>query len=432
MDITKPVTDITAGDLDQSFATEGIYTFDPNSIKQAYGVTTTSNRKILISATKWPHPYHYAVIRLDENGELDKTFGNNGTGIAHQFFIDNTPSYATSCIELPSGEILLSGVYEPEPGRYEAAISRLDSNGEPDPAFGSSGVAYINVTDPTAPFVLRSGESDPWPVRNGCTLTPLPDGKILFSKTFIYPNLSGRPVYSIIGRLTANGAFDPDFQNKGYFYVQPELDNHADSHLITADGKIVVAGHLSSRTSTMYIHRYNSDGTVDTSFGDQGSVIITKPLGKYGFVTALIAHSQNKLLLVANYTTTSTLPQNNGLLFSFEADGSPDRHFNGGNPLMAALPGSTLPVEWRSAVEDEDGFILLGDMQAVVVARYLKTGTFDASYGANKGWAILASTRRAFDLVRQADRKVVVTGQDLDLKSIVARLLSTQETHERV
>ncbi|OCR23260.1 hypothetical protein AFK24_19320 [Pseudomonas syringae] len=434
MDSIKPVTEITAGDLDQSFASLGIYTFDSDLIEQTYGVITTSQRKILISATKRPYPYHYALIRLDENGALDPSFGNDGTGIAHDFFVDNVASHATSCIELSNGDILLSGVYQPEPGIYEAAISRLDSNGKPDLSFGSNGVAYINATAPTGvsdcSTYPRSGISDPWPVRSSCTLTPLPEGEILFSKTFIYSVGPDRPVFSILGRLLADGTLDTKFQDNGYVYIKPELENNADCHVITPEGKIVVAGHLSTSTPTMYINRYNSDGTADLSFGNLGSVIITSPLGKYGFVTSLISHSKNKLLLVANYTAANS--ENNGLLFSFEADGSRDLSFNGGDSLAAALPGSASPVEWRNTVEDQDGFILLGDMDAVVLARYLKTGVFDANYGQKEGWVMLNSTKRAFDLTRQTDRKVVVTGWSLTTEGVVARFLSEQETPQAV
>lgn len=414
------------GDLDTGFADKGIYTFDGGLIHSAYAVTALANHQLLISATHFPNLGSYALIRMNEDGTLDKSFGSENSGIVHRFFLEGFSSHAVSCAVLPDSQLMLSGVYTKTPGAFSAAVTRLNKEGDPDPSFGVAGVTTVEAPLPEMSGIPlpEGGNSDPWEVRNTCHLTPLSDGRTLISKNFISPFSSGPAPYSILGRLSSTGHFDRTFQERGYTYLQPALNNIVDQHIVQADGKIIVAGHL-VEAQTAYLARFDKDGNIDTGFGVNGYIEFTEPLGNLGFVTALIPHSENKFLLITNYTTD--YPNNNGQIRSFNADGSPDLIFNRGLALDAKLPNLDRSVEWRNAVEDNDGFIVLGDIQGVVVARYFKTGLFDLSFGTNLGWTALLAGR-AFNLARQGDGKIVVTGQDARQRSIVARFWGSENT----
>jgi uncharacterized delta-60 repeat protein len=416
------------GAVDTGFADNGTYTFDEYLIHGAYGVTALANQQLLISATHFPNQGSYALIKMNEDGTLDKSFGSDNSGIVHRFFLEQFSSHAVSCVVLPDSRLMLSGVYTKAPNVFNAAITRLNPDGEPDSSFGVDGVTTIEAPVPVSSGVPvpEGGNSDPWEVRNSCHLTPLIDGRAIVSKNFVESSVSGPPPYSILGRLSATGHFDRTFQERGYTYVQPELNNLVDSHLLQADGKIVVAGHLKEE-QTAYLARFDKDGNVDTQFGVNGYVHLPEPLGSLGFVTALVPHSGNKFLLITN--NTADFPNTNGQIRSFNADGSPDLIFNQGLAVDAKLPNLERSVEWRTAVEDNDGFIVLGDIQSIVVARYFKTGHLDISFGESLGWtALLAS--RAFDLARQEDGKIVVIGQDTRYKSIVVRFIGSQSAEE--
>jgi uncharacterized delta-60 repeat protein len=414
------------GDLDTSFADRGIYTFDGGLIHSGYAVTALANNQLLISATHFPNLGSYALIKMNEDGSLDKSFGSDNSGIVHRFFLEQFSSHAGSCVVLPDDHLMLSGVYTKTPGAFSAAITRLNADGEPDLSFGVAGVTTVEAPLPEMSGipVPEGGNSDPWEVRNTCHLTPLSDGRTLISKNFISPFASGPAPYSILGKLSSTGHFDKTFQERGYTYIQPELNNIVDQHLVQADGKIIVAGHL-AEAQTAYLARFDQDGNIDTGFGVNGYIEFTEPLGNLGFVTALVPHSENKFLLITNFTTD--FPNNNGQIRSFNADGSPDLMFNQGLAVDAKLPNLDRSVEWRNAVEDEDGLIVLGDIQGIVVARYFKTGLLDLSFGTNLGWTALLAGR-AFDLARQVDGKIVVIGQDARQRSIVARFWGLENT----
>lgn len=412
------------GAIDKSFADNGVYTFGDRFIREVHGVTALPNNQLLISGTYYPDSY--ALARLNENGTLDNDFGDSNTGVAHRYFLQQHHSHGVSSVVLADGRILLSGVYRIVPDEFSAAITRLSSTGDVEFTFGINGVTTISAPAPVASPTQfqKGGGADPWAVRTSCTLTPLDDGGIIFSKTFtnVYrPNES----YSIIGRLTQRGDMDETFHGRGYTYLKPELHNIADNHWVQADGKLLVAGHLTG-DQTAYLARFDKDGYVDSSFGNNGYLVFAESLESGGYVTALVPHSKDKFLLIAN--SPVNFPTNNGLIRSLNADGSPDQLFNHGLVLPAVLPGLGNTVEWRTAVEDDDGFIVLGYADRIVLARYLKTGELDPYFGENGGWTAIQATRTAEDLARQEDGKIVVVGQNAQGESIAMRFMGTPRT----
>src|SRR5260370_5518970 len=82
-----------------------------------------------------------------------------------------------------------------------------------------------------------------------------------------------------IARYNTNGTLDTSFGTNGIVTQDFGYDNEAHAVVIQSDGKIVIAGSgLTENEPRIWtIGRYNSDGSLDTSFG--GSGIISNPLG---------------------------------------------------------------------------------------------------------------------------------------------------------
>lgn len=414
------------GAIDRSFAENGVYIFGDSFINDVYGVTALSNNQLLISGTYFPGGY--ALVKMNEVGTLDNEFGIENTGVAHRYFVQQHTSHGVSSTRLADGKIVFAGVYRVVPDEFSAAITQLDSVGNVDTAFGVDGVTTINAPAPapSASNAPKGGDPDPWAVRTSCTLTQLNDKSIVFSKSFT--NMyRPRESYSIVGKLTEKGTLDETFHAQGYTYIRPELPNIADSHLIQADGKIVVAGHLTGQP-TAYLARFNKNGSLDSGFGVDGYINYPDSLGSTGFVTALLAHSKDKCLLITNYAVDP--PQNNGLIRSLNADGSPDLTFNQGTPVPALLPGANTTIEWRNAVEDNDGFVVLGYSDRLILARYLKDGQLDEYFGENGGWTSMSDMSRVENLARQSDGKIVVVGVNARGESVVVRFLGSRRSDQ--
>src|SRR5439155_13341699 len=104
------------------------------------------------------------------------------------------------------------------------------------------------------------------------------DGKLVVAGYFTIAGPNGR--YFTVARYNANGTLDTTFgpNHTGIVSLPPSGTYHSDSAtsvMIQADGKIVAVGNV---TPARYydewaLTRFNSDGSLDGTFGSGGEVI---------------------------------------------------------------------------------------------------------------------------------------------------------------
>jgi len=232
------VTRISAGGtLDQSFGSAGsaggpFYYYD-----RGLGVATQSDGKILISGYGTPYssgPSIEGIIgRYNPDGSFDTTFGSDGKVLL--------PDFAWHDIAVqPDGKIVVAGT-----SNLDFAITRINASGQKDISFGTLGVVTtaINGTDEAYSMVLQA------------------DGKILVVGQSNNDFAAIR--YNIDGSLDASfgvgGKVTTDISGPG----QAGIDQ-AYGLALQSDGKIVLAGYSNEDFAVV---RYNTDGSVDTTFG---------------------------------------------------------------------------------------------------------------------------------------------------------------------
>src|ERR1051326_5430794 len=97
----------------------------------------------------------------------------------------------------------------------------------------------------------------------------------------------------VVARYNSDGTLDTTFGNRGRVRTDfPGLAAVASAVVIQSDGKIVVAGGafpLFTFAGDFKVVRYNSNGSLDNSFGDGGIVTTIFPEGSYAFDVALQA-----------------------------------------------------------------------------------------------------------------------------------------------
>src|SRR5712671_4139195 len=97
----------------------------------------------------------------------------------------------------------------------------------------------------------------------------------------------------VVTRYNPDGTLDTTFGRGGKVRTDfPGLAAVPSSVVIQADGKIVVAGGafpLFTFAGNFEVVRYNSNGTLDRSFGSGGIVTTFFPQGSYAFAVALQA-----------------------------------------------------------------------------------------------------------------------------------------------
>lgn len=195
-------------------------------------------------------------ISIFAGGVFDPDFG---TGGKVNFRFGETSDSVVSAALQPDGKIVLAGLTRPSGqsnGLIDFAIARLNANGTLDKTFGSGGKVVtafgFQLEDIPQAVVIQ------------------PDGKIL---------AGGRSAgVFALARYNADGSLDKTFGGGGKVTTDfPESINDGIGYLfLLPDGKIVAVGGLMTSDQSpegqgqIGAARYNTDGSLDTTFGNNG------------------------------------------------------------------------------------------------------------------------------------------------------------------
>jgi uncharacterized delta-60 repeat protein len=295
----------TNGSLDGSFGSDGIvrtnwvpepdpgvlgYYFNGGNVRglvvQPDGkilVTGTYNRNPISPYANVPDQAFVTVVRYNQNGSLDTSFGS--TGYVHTTTYPGYFSVATSIALQSDGKIVVSGFDAPNSSTSDMAVVRYNANGTYDTSFDIDGIARVGFVG------LSSDYANAVKIQS--------DGKIVLAG---HSNASGKYDFAV-ARLNADGSRDTAFGSNGILTtpIYPAFDR-ASSLGIQSDGKIVVAGTSSSSGDNQFaMARYNSNGSLDTTFGFYNSGRLRIKFGSnYDNVNALGIQSNGRIVLAGS------------------------------------------------------------------------------------------------------------------------------------
>ncbi|CAM5301030.1 Calx-beta domain-containing protein [Thauera mechernichensis] len=233
------------GSPDLSFNGDGKVLTDLGAGSEDWGssVTVQPDGKILVAGDTDRGP---ALVRYNADGSLDTAFSDDGIATA----TSGSSFLATYGVAIqPDGKILLTG----EDG-YRLFLIRFNADGSLDTGFGVDGK------------VLLGGDSI------GYGVSPQPDGKILVAG-WINDGIA-------VARFFADGSIDSDFGTGGIAKPTSGVPSGMGRGVIVQpDGKILVVGESwGGQDSDFALVRFNTDGTLDSTFGadigDQHSPIL--------------------------------------------------------------------------------------------------------------------------------------------------------------
>ena len=210
---------------------------------------------------------------LAQPGQLDPSFGNNGIAV-----LPISTGLTLKTIQQPNGDILV----DTEVGFDDTDIIRLLPNGAIDTSFGNQGVVTLSI-----PGNVFSETGD---------MQLQPDGSILVLGVVNVPVRRGPIKHGVVARFLANGAPDTSFGTNGMVQLTQMGGSQGDTPsvlLVQTNGQILVADVFSSDPSVI---RLNSNGSMDTTFGDDG--IASVPGGNDGAPQALALQSDGKILAI--------------------------------------------------------------------------------------------------------------------------------------
>jgi uncharacterized delta-60 repeat protein len=353
------------GVLDTSFNSPNGFIIQPigSSNDYGYSLAIQPDKKILLGGSCYNGSNNdFCIARFNSDGTLDTTFGSSGKVIQP---IGSYDDYGYSLAIQPDGKILLGG-YCTNGSNWDFCIARFNSDGTLDTSFGSSG----KVIQPI-------GSSNDY----GYSLAIQSDGKILLGGSCD----NGIDYDFCIARFDSNGTLDTSFGTSGKV-IQPIGSSHDYGYTlaIQSDGKILLGGHCTNGSNWDFcIARFNSDGTLDTSFGSSGKVI--QPIGSsndYGYSLAI--QSDGKILL-GGYCDGGS--NSDFCIARFNSNGTLDTSFGSIGKVIQPI-GSSDDKGYSLAIQP-DGKILFGGYCSngsnndFCIARFNSDGTLDTTFGSS-------------------------------------------------
>jgi uncharacterized delta-60 repeat protein len=246
-------------------------------------------------------------------------------------------------------------------------------------------------------------------------------------------------------RLDASGALDTSFSGDGKttvaFDLGQGLGDRARAVAIQGDGKILVGGTADTAVSggtDFAVARLNADGTLDTSFGDDGKVTVPFDLAGAGSEDRLLdlAVQGDGSIVLAGYATASASGSDTDCAVArLLPDGTLDSSFDGDGKVVFdfGLGGVLFDACVASAIQPDGKIVLAGyagnsAFQRWGVARLSSNGTLDSSFdGDGKATIAVDTFDLAEDLAIQGDGRIVIVGDSAGLSGSpdigVARLL---------
>lgn len=217
-------------------------------------------------------------------------------------------------------------------------------------------------------------------------------------------------------RYNTDGSLDRTFNRTGKVTTTIGGGAGANSATMQSDGKIVVAGHSSTdRKYEFALVRYNPDGTLDTSFNGTGKV--TTGIGgreDEGYCVAL--QTDGKILVAGNSINSSR--EYEFALVRYNTDGSLDTSFNRTGTLTTVIGDGGAAA--HSAIVQNDGKIVVAGSAWVgntnfALVRYNADGSlYTTFHGTGKVTTAIGSSHNlgyiGSSVALQSDGKILVTG----------------------
>jgi uncharacterized delta-60 repeat protein len=250
------------GELDTSFNQTGKYILPVDFIElPLFAIDQEDN--ILING--WSYKFGDVLIRILGNGQIDTHFGNNGMAL-----LTNIGSISVTGIEIDSlGKILLTGEnYFPT---HDCFIFRLTSEGIPDSTFNKNGLFFFKGSSKFYFFPDNS------------------DGKMLIVNDTSYSNAR------FLKFMWLNDA--------GSLYISMQFIDtiHIDEVKMDINQRLIIKAGIKEKESETY-HRYiicyNYDGSIDSTFGNGGRILLDKNIESRELYVA--TNNPDKLFLSGN------------------------------------------------------------------------------------------------------------------------------------
>lgn len=333
---------------------------------------------------------------------------------------------------IPSSDVVVDMSRQPDGkiimvGGFPGGMKRVDANGTRDDTFNPPGFGWNLLShtvqndgklivggDFTVGQIILArlnvdGSSDSTfsaqvnPQSGGSgyilSISVASDGRVYIAGQFATVGGTSRPN---VARLNSNGTLDSSFGNT-------QVDGEVRELLILSDGKVLLGGVFNNvgGSARVGIARLNADGTRDASF-------VGPVFGGAGDVFAIAAQSDGRFLIAGSFTIADGQRTHTNVA-RLNADGTIDPTF-----FIGSQDTQTVPI--YSVAVQSNGRILVGggvnrfapfgpsDFRTVLANRFNADGFRDDSLGSHNVFPEFGNEPRVYSLISEPDGKVVAAG----------------------
>jgi len=341
------------GTLDSSFDSDGFVVHNDAVGGDGWvfgsSVTTDSVGKILVTGQSNSNGSNSDMVtwRYNPDGTLDSSFDSNGFVVHDNAAGGNGGDWGRSSSTDSTGRILVTGASD-NGSNFDMVIWRYNPDGTLDTSFDSDGiVVHDNAAGGNSDDLGRSMSIDSTGriLVTGSSNNGSNDDMIIWRYN---PDGSLDTNFDTDGIVVHGNAAGGDNRDSGY------------SITIDSASRILVAGSSDNGSdSDMVIWRYNPDGSLDTNFDSDGIVVYDNTAGDnsgdYGY--SITIDSTDRILV----TGISTSVSNGGMvIWRYNTNGTLDSTFDGDGIMLLTNAAGGNGTDFGSALTtDSDGKILV-------------------------------------------------------------------------
>jgi len=402
-------SDPQSATLDKGFSVDNrVITHFGFKVEKAMSVATQPGGKLIVGGWAGDRQVtsDFALARYNPDGTLDRSFHGDGkviTPIGERSDIINAVGVQ------PDGKILAAGVTFTGPNTRRFVVARYRQDGALDASFDEDGIVTMGI---------GAGQMD-----TANALVIQPDGKIVVAGSIWLPVVGNNTRVSQndfgLIRLNSDGALDTSFGDGGKVITDFGFGSDiAYAVALQPDSKIVAAGVSTNGTNQDFaVARYNSNGTLDTSFGKNGKVR-TDFYDEEDLISALTIQPDGKIV-AAGYAAKASVWDL--AVARYSEDGSLDNSFNGTGKLTVDINGNAVG---RAVQFQADGKLVVGvyanhnSSPEFAFVRLLGDGRLDEKFF-DSGKTRVSSKNRdeSFGMVLTADGYALSVGSSGDNNS---------------
>lgn len=383
------------GTIDSGFGTDGMVLIDVFEGEDSpTGIDSYNNQPIMGGySVDWL--YEFVLMKFNEDGSFDTDF--SGDGMVDEDFFELSNAFCTGLVVLDNGEMILCG-HSTNEGEFIffQGFMKFQTNGSIDQSFGNNG--KVQIWDEGNESIRT------WDAIHG-------NGDYLLA----CGSYGNSPTWASVTKIDLDGNLEIPFGNGGIARFATDAQaTSANGVVEMPSGRIITAGQIFTWETSLnsYLVGFDENGDLDTDFGVDGEVIIGEANVVEEYRTIVLYDGTH--FLAAGHIGDGE--DRDGVIRMFDEDGNLDTSFgNNGELLIDYLE---FKDDIKDLVVQTDGKILVGmegedesGQDDFVVIRLNADGSFDNTFGVDGLFTITGEDDD--DIMRMAlqdDGKLLVAG----------------------